>query len=225
LRESRQIIIRIIALLLIPSCHFLAFSRGAWVNLIMSMTIFVTLTYALTTSHILRIRIIVFSISGLLLAVFLLALLLSIPSVSTLFFERFALVQYYDAGETGRFGIQMRSISTLITNPLGLGPFNFSKQFGNDPHNTFINAFSAYGWIGGIGYISLIVSTLIISIRTALTYSPWQNPSIAVFSVLLSTILQGIQIDTDHWRHFYWMVGINWGLFAGLHISHGLRTH
>jgi hypothetical protein len=23
-----------------------------------------------------------------------------------------------------------------------------------------------------------------------------------------------VQIDTDHWRHFYWMLGMMWGLFA-----------
>jgi Ni,Fe-hydrogenase I large subunit len=32
--------------------------------------------------------------------------------------------------------------------------------------------------------------------------------------VLFVTILQGVQIDTDHWRHFYLMLGLVWGLAA-----------
>jgi hypothetical protein len=42
--------------------------------------------------------------------------------------------------------------------------------------------------------------------------TPWQNHAIAIWSVLFITILQGIQIDTDHWRHFYLMFGLIWGL-------------
>ena len=38
--------------------------------------------------------------------------------------------------------------------------------------------------------------------------------SIALFCAFLTTALQGVQIDTDHWRHFYWMLGLNWGLYA-----------
>ncbi|NMD09314.1 MAG: hypothetical protein GYA66_15195 [Phyllobacteriaceae bacterium] len=25
---------------------------------------------------------------------------------------------------------------------------------------------------------------------------------------------QGVQIDTEHWRHLYWMTGLTWGFFA-----------
>jgi Ni,Fe-hydrogenase I large subunit len=35
-----------------------------------------------------------------------------------------------------------------------------------------------------------------------------------VNAVLLATILQGVQIDTDHWRHFYILLGLSWGLYA-----------
>jgi hypothetical protein len=35
-----------------------------------------------------------------------------------------------------------------------------------------------------------------------------------VFCPLVATIFQGVQIDTDHWRHFFWMLGMTWGLFA-----------
>ena len=40
------------------------------------------------------------------------------------------------------------------------------------------------------------------------------SSSIAVFCVMFTTILQGAQIDTDHWRQFYWMLGLTWGLYA-----------
>ena len=44
--------------------------------------------------------------------------------------------------------------------------------------------------------------------------TPTQNHAIVLWSVLFVTILQGIQIDTDHWRHFYLLLGLVWGLAA-----------
>ena len=50
--------------------------------------------------------------------------------------------------------------------------------------------------------------------KAIFTRTPWQHHAIAVFCPLFTTMLQGIQIDTDHWRHFYLLVGLTWGLFA-----------
>ena len=85
---------------------------------------------------------------------------------------------------------------------------------GQDPHNVFLNAFASYGWLGGISYLLLTVSTIVIGFKAMLMRTPWQNYAIVVFCPLFATILQGVQIDTDHWRHFYWMLGLMWGLFA-----------
>jgi len=42
---------------------------------------------------------------------------------------------------------------------------------------------------------------------------------VAIWSTLFVEILQGFQIDTDHWRHFWLMLGLIWGLF-GLSQAH-----
>ena len=127
---------------------------------------------------------------------------------------RFSLLQSYDVGETGRFGNQLNSIPMLMNLPLGFGPLQYRSVFGSDPHNTFINAFASYGWLGGISYMLLIISTIATGLRSIFTKTPWQYAAICVFCPLATTILQGVQIDTDHWRHFYWLLGMSWGLFA-----------
>jgi hypothetical protein len=81
-------------------------------------------------------------------------------------------------------------------------------------HNAYINPFASYGWLGGISYFLLMISTITIGFKTELMRTPWQNWAIVVFCPLPATIFQGVQIDTDHWRHFYWMLGMMWGLFA-----------
>ena len=36
-------------------------------------------------------------------------------------------------------------------------------------------------------------------------------PRSSLFCAFIGTVIQGVQIDTDHWRHFYWMLGMIWG--------------
>jgi hypothetical protein len=86
-----------------------------------------------------------------------------------------------------------------------------------DPHNVYINAFASYGWLGGISYILLMISTIAIGFKTVLMRTPWQDWAIVVFCPLVATIFQGVQIDTDHGRHFYWMLGMMWGVVCSLH--------
>ena len=161
-----------------------------------------------------RRRILLLTISGAIGLAVLLAILLSVEGVRDLFLDRFTLVKDYDAGEKGRFGNQLNSIPLLLELPLGFGPLQFPRFFGMDPHNVYINAFASYGWLGGISYFLLIISTIIIGFKTVLMRTPWQNWAIVVFCPLVATMFQGVQIDTDHWRHFFWMLGMTWGLFA-----------
>ncbi len=161
-----------------------------------------------------RRRILLITVSGAIGLAVLLAILLSVEGIRELFLDRFTLVKDYDAGEKGRFGNQLNSIPLLLELPLGFGPLQFPKIYAMDPHNVYINAFASYGWLGGISYFMLVISTIIIGFKTVLMRTPWQNWAIVVFCPLVATMFQGVQIDTDHWRHFFWMLGMTWGLFA-----------
>jgi hypothetical protein len=202
------------ALAIILAALFLAFSRGAWVSMAGAVALLVAITFIVTPSVALRMRIIVLVTLGIVMMIGLLAFLLSFEQVRMLFTERASLVQSYDAGETGRFGKQLNAIPLLLERPLGFGPIQFRNIFGGDPHNVFLNAFASYGWLGGISYFLLILATLAAGWKAIFTRTPWQHHAIAVFCPLLTTILQGIQIDTDHWRHFYLLLGLIWGLYA-----------
>lgn len=195
---------------------FLAFSRGAWVNLAMSIILVITLTIMTTTSPNMRGRIFFYSFVSIIGFALILAVLLSMPEIQKIFADRFALVKSYDSGETGRFGNQLNAIPMLLYRPFGFGPYRFDTYFSQASHNAFLNAFSAGGWLGGIIYFTLVCSNIFIGIKTVFTRSPFQNSAILVFSCLIAVTFQGVQIDTEHWRHYYWMIGMMWGLFAAM---------
>lgn len=214
LGTQRHKFISMIALLIILAAVFLAFSRGAWISFLFSTALMIALTFILAPVARTRSRIILITLFGVVGLAVLIAILLSVEGVRDLFLDRFTFAKDYDSGEKGRFGNQLNSIPLLLEQPLGFGPLYFHRIFGQDPHNVYINAFASYGWLGGISYLLLMLSTVIIGFKTVLMRTPWQNWAIVVFCPLLATILQGVQIDTDHWRHFYWMLGMMWGLFA-----------
>jgi hypothetical protein len=205
---------RLAGLAVILACLFLAFSRGAWLNFAGAAVLMVMLTYILSPSQELRSRIVWLAIAGAVLMAAMLAVLLSIDVVRSAFEDRATLTKDYDSGEFGRFGNQLNSIPILLESPFGFGPTKFRKIFTLDPHNVYLNAFSSYGWLGGISYFMLVASTIAVGFRALLIRSPFQGMAIAMFCAFFATALQGIQIDTDHWRHFYWILGLNWGLFA-----------
>jgi O-antigen ligase len=193
---------------------FLTFSRGAWGSLAGSALLMVALTFLTSPNASRRTRIVFLSLVALAFLVVALLIALSFENIRSVFEVRASLDQDYDQGVTGRFGNQLRSIPLLLDAPNGFGPLRFRWLFPEDPHNVYINAFASYGWLGGLAYLGLTAATCFAGWRLVFTRAPWQNHAIVLWSVLFVTILQGLQIDTDHWRHMYLMLGLVWGLAA-----------
>jgi O-Antigen ligase len=212
LGTHKRPVIAFVAFLIIAAGLFLSFSRGAWGVTAGAALMCIALTFVTERSGRMRLRIVGMMLLGVAFLAALLIVALQFDAIRETFEVRASLKQDYDGGETGRFGAQRRSIPMLLDLPNGFGPTLFRDVFGNDPHNTYINAFSAYGWIGGIAYFGLITATVLVGFSLVFRRSPWQRESIACWSALLMLILQGFQIDTDHWRHFYVQLGLTWGL-------------
>lgn len=215
LGERRGILRTWLPLLIIVIALFLTFSRGAWGVAAASVLMMVGLTFVTTGSTRLRLRIIGFGVAGLVGLVLMLGIALSIPAVREVFEVRASLSQDYDLGELGRFGAQLRSIPMLLERPLGFGPLQFRYVFfGEDPHDVFINAFASYGWLGGFAFLIVNVMTMYVGWWLVFRRNALQPHAIALWSCLFIQLLQGFQIDTDHWRHLWLFLGCVWGLAA-----------
>jgi len=215
LRQAKGFWRTYVPFLILLAALFLSFSRGGWGVWAGSTVMMIGLTFLTTRSAALRQRIVLLTVIGLALIVVLLAIALTIPAVRDVFEIRASLAQEYDVGTTGRFGDQLRSIPMLLERPFGFGPLQFRNHFhGEDPHNVYVNAFASYGWIGGLAFAALTVATVLLGWRLVFKRSPFQTEAIAVWSCLFFQILQGFQIDTDHWRHLFLLFGAFYGLLA-----------
>ncbi len=192
----------------------LSFSRGAWLHFAVSSLVLVALAFLTAPTPQVRLRIVALSALSLLALAVLLAILLSFDAIGEMFRERAQLIQSYDVGEGGRFRLQELALSSVLNFPNGMGPFEFARVHGLQQHNVYLQAFLVYGWAGAMAYFLLLLSTLWVGLRTALVRTPWQPYIIAAFAAFLGEVAEGFVIDSDHWRHFFLLLGMIWGLTA-----------
>ncbi len=192
----------------------LTFSRGAWGALAATVMLMTLLTFLTSPSPRERTRIIILSILGIVTVIALVGVLLSLESVGETLRARAALDQEYDVGAVGRFGRHVLGFQLAMEHPLGIGMLQFANYYGEDPHNTYLNAFLSYTWLGGFAFIALTVLTLIISFKTVFMRTPWQKIHICSVSAFTVMMIEAWIIDVDHWRHMYLILGLCWGLAA-----------
>jgi len=193
---------------------FLSFSRGAWIHFVVSALVAVVLLFAVTREPRLRTRMVLLGIGATVAAALVLAALISIGSVHDLFLERAKAIQPYDIGPGGRFWEQRLALGQILEHPNGMGPFEFSRIFGTQQHDVYMQGFLVYGWLGGAAYATLVLVTLVIGIRSAIVATPWQPYLIAAYAAFVGEAFEGFIVDTDHWRHFFLLLGLIWGLTA-----------
>lgn len=192
----------------------LSFSRGAWIHFAISTLVAVGLTFIAAPTQRVRMRIFTLSaISVATLAVLFVALL-SFNVIGEMFAQRAQLIQYYDVGEGGRFKLQQLALAALLDFPNGMGPFEFAKVYGLQQHNVYLQAFLVYGWAGGLSYLMLLIATFWVALRSMFVRTPWQPYLITAFAAFVGLAIEGFVIDTDHWRHFFLLLGMIWGLAA-----------
>ncbi len=195
---------------------FVSFSRAAWGGYVVASIIVILMLSATTRNPRTKLRILI--MCSIVIAALALAVLaiLGNNELGAMFAERFSLTQRYDVGGQGRFANQQIALGAILENPFGLGANEFAKITGLAPHNVYIKAFLMGGWAGGLSYLILVISTVLISITTILRASPHRDLAIVLFASFLVVAIEGLVIDTDHWRQFYLMLGAIWGLHAAM---------
>ena len=212
LGRTRRVAATGAALLIVVAGILLSFSRGSWGAFLVAALLSVALAFLTSAERTTRRRILVMTFAAAGVAAVVVLVLLALPHTRDFFLQRAALEQDYDEGVTGRFGNQIRSIPMMLDLPNGFGPLRFRLIFGLEPHNSYVNAFASYGWLGGFAFLLLVGLTVYIGFRIAWRPSPYRRVAQVFWPSLMVFLLQGFQIDVDHWRHVFLMLGAVWGI-------------
>lgn len=206
--------VRLLALSILLLGIFLAFSRAAWGLTILATLMMYTLLFLNEQNAKVRLRYMMLAVFGAAFVVMMLAIALQFEAVYDIFSERFKIVQDYDGNRLGRFARHWIGFGWAVEKPLGLGPLEFGKVFGEETHNIWLKTFMGYGWLGFVSFFTLVMWTLIAGFKPLFRPRPWQSYLIICYSVFVCHLVIGWVIDIDHWRHFYLVIGVIWGCLA-----------
>jgi hypothetical protein len=70
------------------------------------------------------------------------------------------------------------------------------------------------GWLGGLSYLTLTLVTLVAGLRFILAATPWRTTYQVIYIAFVGTAFESAIIDIDHWRHYFLILGLLWGLMA-----------
>lgn len=220
----RQAMIAAATAMVIAITLLITFSRGAWISAALSCL--VVAWFALVTSRQQRdiVRYIAVSVLGFVAVLMAIGAVLQVEKVRDLFAQRASLDQSYDHGPEGRFGGQQKAINLMLDNPFGIGTHTFrDTHHHEEPHNVYLSTFLNAGWVGGLLYIISVVLTLFVGFRGALRATPLQGPFVVAAAAFVGLAVEGLIIDTDHWRHFFIVMALTWGLADAL--PRAIETH
>lgn len=218
--DAKSIPGRAALLLIIVAGLFLSFSRGAWGLFAACAILLGAALFLQSNSGVFRLRLVLMSLVAVLLLTGAIVAVLQLPGVSELFAARAELVQDYDGARLGRFARYALGFPMAMEHPFGIGPLVFGQIMGEDTHDIWLKTLLDYSWLGFAAYLTLILWTIAAGFRILLRDRPWQPFLLCAYVTLVGHVGLGTVIDTDHWRHFYLLLGLVWGAIA-LEVRHG----
>ncbi len=222
-RETRNVAVEVLGLAILVGALLLTFSRGAWINLAVAAVVYASLTLITLATPAARARLVMMLGLGLALATATLLAAMQHEEVARLLAERSALTHDYDVGPEGRFGGQAKALALVLANPLGLGAKQFATHYhAEDVHNVYVSMFLNAGWLGGLLYIAAMATTMVVGLVHVLRGTATRPLFLISYAALAANVVEGLVIDTDHWRHVYVLLALAWGLMGA---DHGQRLN
>ncbi len=212
-RPVARTIVPLIAACLLALGVLLSFSRGAWFNLGLGLAVYGVLAFATAGSARQREKIATLVVAAVVLIAVITFLVLQDDKIGSFLTDRASLTQSYDVGPAGRFGGQEKAIRLLLDNPFGIGAGQFTLiHHHEEVHNVFLSIFHNTGWLGGLTYWLMVGLTITLGTRHIATANAARPLFLIVYAAFLATALEGVIVDTDHWRSFYVLMALVWGL-------------
>jgi O-antigen ligase len=206
--------LRATCLMILAVGLLLAFSRAAWGLFVFSAFALVFIMLLKERTSAFRLKILLLALAGVVIMVCAVIIALQFQQVADLFSNRTQLVQSYDGGHLGRFERHRIGFLMSLEKPFGIGPMVFATMFPEAEHNIWLKMLTSYGWLGFICYVALSIWTMASGFRNLLRNRPWQPYLMIAWIVFVGHVGIGNVIDTDHWRHYYMLLGVIWGCRA-----------
>lgn len=208
--------VRWLFLLIFLVCIILAASRGGWLNLLVALAALGWIGQR-QASWSLRFR----RRASLPIVALAIVAGLSYALVALGGYDEFLADRLEEkAYDQDRFLAQMLALEEAVANPFGIGPGQSESYEGSvslfrapySPHSLYVRVLAESGWGGAASFLVFLLLTMRRAWSIAVTDWRYASLSAVVFASLLGILANSFFVDTLHWRHFWMLLGIAWGL-------------
>jgi O-Antigen ligase len=192
-----------LAFLILTLGVLFSYSRAAWLNLAVGLAVMVVVFSFRRGAGRQAAR----AVALVLVACVALGTVVSFTGSLT-FLEERAKVQSYD---NSRFGAQSESIKWAVRYPFGIGPGQFERHAHISTHSIYARALAEEGVPGFLTLLVLMVATLYWAGRNAiLGRDTYGIGSAALLGAWVGALVNGLFVDTLHWRHLWLLAALIW---------------
>ena len=180
-----------------------SFSRGAWVNLVVSLFIYYLLNFKKYPIKKIIILLLIIILCGYFVWFYILS-----DELKGFFLGRSSLQGY----DVDRFTAQRVGLSLASENIFGYGPGQYEwavvKKMGMEfsAHNLYIRLVLENGIIG---FLSFLILFLYIILRLFQLRLEGESKASLLISILVGIMVNSLVIDTIHWRHLWFFTGLS----------------
>lgn len=122
--------------------------------------------------------------------------------------QRLGLMPY----DADRFSAQAQALQLSLDMPFGYGPGRSEIVLDYATHNTYLRILGEIGWLGLFSWLLAIGISILWALHQALKgKSSWHE---VYFAALLGIAVESLVIDTLHWRHLWFLLGLIWAKHA-----------
>jgi hypothetical protein len=82
-------------------------------------------------------------------------------------------------------------------------------------HHVYLSMFLNAGWIGGLIFSLMTLLTVVFGLRHLFRRTTTRPLFLVAYAAFVAVAVEGFVVDIDHWRHFYLLMAIIWGLMIG----------
>jgi O-antigen ligase len=191
----------------------IGFSRGAWISVALSVLMMGWIALVTSRRKTDFSRLTMLAGGSIVGVVLLVGIAMQVPAVQSLMNQRASMDQGYDNGPDGRFAGQKKARRLILENPFGIGTHTFRNvHHHEEAHSVYLSMFLNGGWYGGYVYIISCAIALVMGFRGAMRRGALQGAFVVATASFAGVAFEGWIVDTDHWRHFFILLGCIWGL-------------
>lgn len=207
--NRRKLLINVAMLLLLCFCVVASFSRAGLINLGVAVGSYFLLRCLATGD--MR-RFVTLSVVGLIGSVtlgLLAFLMLNYFGLLDVLKQR-STMQSYDVR---RFQTFTSAFETFWSKPLGIGPAQSSIVFRKQVHCVYLGILSEGGIIAFAGFVLMLLSTIYRSLLLSIRSQCNREIYILIVACLLGQLVNCLVINSQHWRHFFLVLALPWGIY------------